>query len=154
MLGVLSCTSKTKQPPTPETYDDIKVVGAMKNVIWEGELRGTIDLDTISTKKALYGLDPERFLTGELLINNGKSYVSRVKSDSTMVVEKTFDVSAPFFVYANVQEWNTIPLPNNIQTIKDLETFIDTKTTDYKRPFTFTLIGKLKTGKPTRSKST
>lgn len=144
VLSILSCTSKTKETKetaAPETYADITVVGAMKNVMWKGELGATIHLDTISTKKGLYGLGPERFLTGELLINNGKSYVSRVTSDSTMMVEKTFAISAPFFVYATVQEWDTIPLSNTIKTMKDVETFIDSKTTDYKRPFAFTLDG-------------
>ncbi len=138
---ILGCTSKTKETSAPETYPDITIVGAMKNVMWKGALEGTIHLDTISNKKGLYGLGPESFLTGELLIHNGKSYVSRVTSDSTMVVEKTFDVSAPFFVHATVHEWDTIPLPNIIKTMKDLETFIDTKTTDYKRPFAFRLNG-------------
>ena len=141
---ILGCTSKKKQTSSPETYDDIRVVGAMKNVMWKGELAGTIHLDTVATKQGLYGLGPESFLTGELLINNGKSYVSRVTSDSTMVVEKTFDVSAPFFVYTTVQEWDTLPLPNAIKTIKDLETFIDTKTTEFKRPFAFRLNGNVK----------
>ena len=39
--------------------------------MWKGELSGTINLDTISNKKGLYGLGPESYLTGELLINNG-----------------------------------------------------------------------------------
>jgi len=143
MLGMLSCDSKTKQIATPETYQDVTIVGAMKNVMWKGELEGTIRFDTISNKRRLYGLGPEGYLTGELLINDGKSYVSRVTSDSTMVVEKTFEVSAPFFVYATVQEWDTISLPKTIKSIKDVETFIDTKTAEYKRPFAYKLSGKV-----------
>ena len=82
-------------------------------------------------------------LKGELLINNGKSYISKVKSDSTMTVDKTFDVSAPFFVYANITDWNEIDLPSNIKSIQDLEKFIDKKTTTYKRPFPFKLKGEV-----------
>ena len=141
-IGLLSCNSTPKEKNT-ETYSDIKMVGAMKNVMWKGELGGRIDLDTISNKNGLYGLGPVSYLRGELLINNGKSYVSKVTSDSTMTVEKTFETSAPFLVYGNVTEWDDIELPSDLKTIKDLETFVDNKTTEFKRPFTFKLTGQV-----------
>lgn len=140
-IAMISCNSTKKETKTSETYSDIKMVGAMKNVMWKGEIGDSIHLDTISAKNGLYGLGPESYLTGELLINNGKSYISKVTSDSTMTVEKRFDVSAPFFVYANVIEWNEIELPSNVKTIPELEKFIDEKTTNYKRPFAFKLQG-------------
>ena len=138
-----SCNVENKEEKTAEsdTYSDIKIVGAMKNVMWKGELGGSIDLDTISNKTGLYGLGPESYLTGEILVNNGKCYVSRVTSDSTMTVEKTFNISAPFFVYGTVTEWNEIDLKSDVVTIQDLEKFIDEKTAEFKRPFTFKVIG-------------
>lgn len=144
-IGLISCnaTQKEKNTKETETYSDIKVVGAMKNVMWKGELGGTINLDTISDKNGLYGLGPVSYLTGELLINNGKSYVSKVTSDSTMTVEKRFDVSAPFFVYGNVTEWNGIELPSNVKTIQDLEKFIYDNTSDFNSPFALKLIGQV-----------
>ena len=95
-IGLISCNSTPNEKNTEETatYSDIKIVGAMKNVMWKGELGSSIDLDTISDKNGLYGLGPVSYLTGELLVNNGKSYVSKVTSDSTMTVEKTFGTSA------------------------------------------------------------
>ncbi len=144
-IGIVSCNSTKKENNTKdaETYSDIKIVGTMKNVMWNGELGSSIDLDTITNKIGLYGLGPESYLKGELLINNGKSYVSKVTSDSTMIVEKRFDVSAPFFVYVNSTEWDKLELPSNIKSIQDLENFIDVKTTDFNRPFAFKLIGKV-----------
>ena len=115
----------------------------MRNVMWKGELGPRINLDTISDKNGLYGLGPVSYLSGELLINDGQSYVSKVTSDSTMTVEETFKTSAPFFVYGNVTEWNEIDLPVDIKTIPDLEGFIDNKTTDVKRPFAFKLTGQV-----------
>jgi acetolactate decarboxylase len=140
----IACGNNQGTQPKNETYPDIKVVGAMKNVMWKGKLEGSIKLDSISNKAGLYGLGPQQYLTGELLINNGKSYLSKVTSDSTMEVIKTFEVSAPFFVYGNVVEWNEISLPKEIQTIADLEKFIDEKTKELKRPFTFKLSGMVK----------
>ena len=144
-FGMMSCNLTKKVIPTTESYSDVKFVGAMKNVMWKGELGGSINLDTISDRKGLYGLGPVSYLKGELLIKNGKSYVSKVTSDSTMRVEKRFDVSAPFFVYANVTEWNEIDLPSNIKSIQDLEKLIDEITTEFKRPFVFTLKGVVST---------
>ncbi|MEO0527174.1 MAG: acetolactate decarboxylase [Bacteroidota bacterium] len=145
IFGLISCnsTQKEKKANETQTYPDLQIVGAMKNVMWKGELGNSIDLDTISDKSGLYGLGPASYLTGELLINNGKSYVSKVTSDSTMTVEKRFDVSAPFFVYGNVTEWNETELPSQITTIQELEKFIDHKTINFKRPFAFKLIGQV-----------
>ncbi len=142
-IGLISCNpaQKKKSIQKTEVYPDITIVGAMKNVMWKGELGSRINLDTISDKKGLYGLGPVSYLKGELLINNGKSYVSKVTSDSTMTVEKSFKSSAPFFVYGNITEWNEIELPSDVKTIKDLEKFIDNNTTEFKRPFAFKLIG-------------
>lgn len=144
-IGLISCntTQKEKNTDKTETDPNVKIVGAMKNVMWKGELGSSIDLDTISDKNGLYGLGPVSYLTGELLINNGKSYVSKVATDSTMTIEKTFVVSAPFFVYGNVTEWSEMELPSNVKTIQDLEKFIDEKTSHFKRPFAFKLIGQV-----------
>ena len=148
LMGLFACESKpVKQTDfrvSSSTYADVKISGAMKNVMWKGELTGKIYLDTISNRKSLYGLGPESFLTGEILINNGKAYVSRVLTDSTMTVEETFDVSAPFFVYVNVTDWKRIVLPKSVKSIEDLEEFIDKNTKDSKRPFAFKLTGKVK----------
>jgi acetolactate decarboxylase len=60
-----------------------------------------------------------------------------------MTVEKTYNVSAAFLVYGNINEWHEIDLPKRVNTIKDLENFINEKTTTYKRPFGFKMIGKI-----------
>ncbi|WP_435577879.1 acetolactate decarboxylase [Gilvibacter sp.] len=144
-IGLISCNSTSKEKTTEQTesYSDIKIVGAMKNVMWKGELAGSIELDTVSDITGLYGLGPVSYLTGELLINNGKSYVSKVTSDSTMIVERTFNTTAPFFVYGNVTQWHQIDLPADVKTIQGLERFIDDRTREFKRPFAFKLMGQV-----------
>lgn len=143
ILALTACQPAPSGASSAETYPDLNIVGAMKNVMWKGELGSRIDLDTISDKKGLYGLGPQTYLTGELLINNGISYVSKVTSDSTMSVERSFAVSAPFFVYAQVTEWEEVELPARVRTIQDLEQFIDEKTQADKRPFAFKLRGQV-----------
>lgn len=143
IIGMMGCNSSKKKTFVDQTYADIQVVSAMKNVMWKGELESSINLDTISNKKGLYGLGPQTFLTGELLINDGQSYLSKVTSDSTMTVEKTYEVAAPFFVYANVHDWQELTLPSNIKTVQELETLIEEKAKAFKRPFAFKLIGEV-----------
>lgn len=142
-IGILGCNTPNKKTASNNNYSDIIVIGAMKDVMWKGELNGSISIDTIAYKKGLYGLGPESYLTGELLINDGIGYVSRVTSDSTMIVEKSYDLRAPFFVYTNVDDWLEINLSTSIKTIKDIEKLINQKTLEFKRPFAFKLKGKV-----------
>ena len=147
-FGLISCNSNTKTTDSKlDSYSEIKIVGAMKNVMWKGDLDGIIKLDSIENKTGLYGIGPESYLSGEILIHNGQTYISRVISDSTMSVEKTIDASAPFFVYGNVNEWEEIDFPKNIVSIKDFEKYLDAKTITAKRPFAFKLVGQVENAK-------
>ncbi len=119
----------------------VKIVGEMKNVMWKGQLYGNIKIDTIANKTNLYGLGPVEYLAGEILIIDGKSYKSTVVSDSTMKVEETYDIKAPFFGYANIAKWAAQTLPDSIQTIQQLEQYLDKVTQFSPRPFMFKLSG-------------
>jgi acetolactate decarboxylase len=121
-------------------------IAAMKDVMWKGELFGKINLDTIKNKTGLYGLGPESYLTGEILINDGKIFVSRVEKDSSIVIEQNNNIVAPFFVYGNVQTWHKTALPKTIKSIKDLEQFLDNETKSQTRPFAFKLDGRISDG--------
>lgn len=126
---------------TQPAKNEVIIVGAMKNVMWKGELSGIINLDTISNKEHLYGLGPVEFLRGEVLIVDGVCYRSSVVTDSTMKVEETFRLKAPFFGYTHIEKWTEQALPDSIQTIQQLEEFLDLQTKNSKRPFMFRLTG-------------
>lgn len=136
ILTLTNCTTKVQQ-----RTNEVKIVGQMKNVMWKGQLYGNISLDTIANKTNLYGLGPVEYLAGEILIIDGKSYKSTVTSDSTMTVEETYDIKAPFFGYTNISKWTEETLPGSIQTIQQLETYLDKATKDSPRPFMFKLTG-------------
>ncbi len=89
----------------------------MKNVLWKGQLYGNIHLDTMANKNNLYGLGPVEYLSGEILLINGKSYKSTVVSDAAMKVEETYDIKAPFFGYANIAQWVKKSLPDSVHTV-------------------------------------
>ena len=144
VMTLISCNpTEEKSESKMDDRSTVHVMGAMKNVMWKGELAGTIELDTIQNKNGLYGLGPVEYLSGELLILDGISYVSTVVTDSTMRVYETYQVKAPFFVYANQNNWSIEDLPKEIKTIKELEKYIDKATADFKRPFVFSLKGKV-----------
>lgn len=134
-----SCSEETTMDNDSKTAIQIK--GAMKKVMRTGQLQGTFNLASISNEKHIYGLGPIEYLKGELLIVDGKSYASTVTSDSTMSVEETFQVKAPFFVYTSVENWEEINLPNEVQTIPQLETYLNKVAKKIKRPFVFKLSG-------------
>lgn len=136
ILTLTSCSSKAQQ-----TTNGVKIIGEMKNVMWKGQLYGNIKLDTITNKTNLYGLGPVEYLSGEILIIDGKSYISTVVFDTTMKVEETYNINAPFFGYANISKWTEQVLPDSIQTIQQLETYLDKVTKNSPRPFMFKLSG-------------
>jgi acetolactate decarboxylase len=134
-----------KAPNNDEKNNPVSIVGAMKNVMHKGELFGTIDLDTIANKEHLYGIGPLEYLKGELLIIDGKSYKSTVGIDGSIKMEETYKAKAPFFVYTNVENWIEHPIPDSVQTILQLETYLDQITKTANRPFAFKLTGTVET---------
>ncbi|MEK0421828.1 MAG: hypothetical protein RLZZ161_1679 [Bacteroidota bacterium] len=124
------------------TVNKVNIVGAMKNVMWKGELYGNINLDTLLTnKKHVYGMGPVEYLTGEILIIDGKSYKSTVVSATEMKVEETYSIKAPFFGYANIPKWTKQNLPDSIQNMQQLQNYLNQTTQSARRPFMFKLSG-------------
>ncbi len=130
-----------------QSHADVKIIGEMRNVMWKGELYGNINLDTIKNKSHLYGLGPVEYLSGELLIFDGKSYKSTVLSPTTMKVEETYQAKAPFFGYVTIDKWKEQNLPDTIQTISQLETYLAEISKSAQRPFMFKLNGIVETAK-------
>ena len=117
-LLLASCVSAGEPPVT-----DIHVVGAMKDVMWEGQLAGKVNLDTIASD-GVFGVGPLAFLRGEILILDGNTYVARVGADSSMEVRRESGVSAPFIVFGQTTQWTSDTLPSSVKTIGELETFL------------------------------
>jgi len=140
-----SCNSNesTNHVHTLEYTSQVKVAGAMKRVMRQGKLDGIIRLDTIAPKKELYGIGPVSYLRGEVLINNGKTFVSRVLLDSTMLVEENNQVSAPFLVYGHVTHWEEKPITQSISSLKELEGFVAQFKKETDDPFIFKLKGQI-----------
>ncbi|HSJ66518.1 MAG TPA: acetolactate decarboxylase [Anditalea sp.] len=141
LLGLLITIIVSCSPTVEKMDNPVKIIGEMKNVMWNGELFGKIDLDTIANKVKLYGLGPVEYLAGEIMIIEGRSYKSTIVSDTIIKVEETYNIKAPFFGYTNISNWVEQVLPDSIQTIQQLENYLDLITKSSKRPFMFKLAG-------------
>src|SRR5690606_41960640 len=64
---------------------EVAVVGAMKDVMWKGELHGKIYLDNLSDRSVLYGLGPLEYLKGEIMVVVGLFYQSTVRPEGKIL---------------------------------------------------------------------
>lgn len=135
-----SCTSSDQalQPSEPHATT---IVGEMRKVMRDGKLEGTIRLDTIAKREHLYGLGPLAYLKGEITVMDGVAYRSVVLPDSSIVVDTTYAMEAPFFGYANIPSWIETALPDSVRTLTDIEQYLDIITKDRQRPYFFRLVG-------------
>ncbi|MBK7041690.1 MAG: alpha-acetolactate decarboxylase [Bacteroidetes bacterium] len=132
-LFLLPCYASANKRTNRSSH--VNVVGKMKNVMWKGQLQGVINLDTIQNKNHLYGFGPQEYLNAELLIMNGKSYKSTVVNEKVMKVEETYESKAPFFAYANIEEWDLYALPDSVTNISTLENYLNQVSQKHIRPF-------------------
>jgi acetolactate decarboxylase len=124
-------------------HNTVTIVGQMKDVMRKGQLYGNIHLDTISNRSHLYGMGPVAFLRGEILVIDGKSYKASIDEASKLKVEESYNIKAPFFGYANIEKWVEHTFPDSVQTMQQLETYLDKITKKNQRPFMFKLTGKV-----------
>ena len=115
--------------------------GAMRNVMWKGELYATLKTDTLPDNRHLYGLGPVEGLKGEILILDGITYVSKIENDGSMKVNQEKQVGAPFFVYGRCDEWKQFPLTPSTVALADLEKLLDSISVTFTKPFLFRLTG-------------
>ena len=149
LLGMLSAIAQSACQPGKKNsgsspHEGVQVSGAMRNVMMSGDLQSTIYLDTLPDKINLYGVGPADSLSGEILVVGGKSYVSRLVNDTSMRVEETFQVGAPFFVYAHINDWQEAGFPDSVRTLAQLESYLNESAGDTAQPFVFRLLGQVK----------
>lgn len=138
-LSMPAMSAPMRQSAAVSRPQDPKIVGAMKDVMWNGRISGKIDLDAIPDKDHLYGLGPVEYLKGEILVLDGIGYVSEVVSDSTMRITETLKSKAPFFSYANIEKWKKLSVPDSLTNLVQLETYLNRITLKRARPFLFKL---------------
>lgn len=159
-LLILSCSTptstnkstenkETKEVDAPENKIEIKVhnEGALKNIMHQGDLSAQANLEDHSSDQHLYALGALKDLKGEILILNSKPKIATYKNNQRFI-DQSFKHEAALFVYAHVEKWQEIEVPESIQTYEDLEEYIENIATekglDTEAPFPFLLEGQMK----------
>lgn len=136
-LMVGCADDKQEETTTTTERPDIYWTGAMKNVMHSGDVSGKIWLDSVNQQPHLYGLGPTEGLEKEILVVDGRPYVSGVTADGTMSVTEQADTKAPFFVYSYVAAWQESALPDSITNIGQVEAYLDGLVGESAKPFAF-----------------
>lgn len=125
----------------------VRNVGSMSNMGKEN-FAPHISLDTLSNKKTLVGLGPLGKMQGEIMVLDGKPFGVSVNAKGEGIVSSNWNVEAPFFVYANVEKWQTINAELSIADLNDLQKQIENLAQKHKidisEPFPFKIIGNFK----------
>lgn len=118
---------------------EVKVSGAMKNVMMNGDLSAHLDIDTLN-KAHLYGLGPVADLEGEIMILNGKVFTTE-KDDNRLLNRQDKVSKAALLVYSNVEKWKAISITTTINSYTELEKLVETTAKkngyDAELPFAF-----------------
>jgi acetolactate decarboxylase len=137
--------SLTCKPVKTERFT-VEYKGALREIMHEGDISGRIDLKTLEKHPNLYALGSVEGLKGEIIILNGKSYISEVRNKKTYTVQ-AFDRKASLLVYTQVAEWTDLRVPDSITTYKMLEQFLFDLSGKYgiqpEKAFPFLLEGKI-----------
>jgi len=99
-------------------------VGAQRETIMNGKLAAALDLRTLARTPHLYGIGPIEQLRGEVTIAGSRPALARVGADGALRVSESFETGVPFFVWAQVPRWQTLPIPPEVRSFTDLEAFV------------------------------
>lgn len=140
LLPILAC----KQDKT--TYIvPVESVGTLRQIMQEGDIAAKIDLQTLAGKPQLYGLGAAEDLKGEILIWQGKAFLTTV-AGSGLATYDGFRKRASLLVYSEVSAWDSLPIPAEVNELDKLEEFLLQKAQqlgiDTEHPFPFLLKGR------------
>ena len=104
----------------------VHLIGEMRRMFTERDIRPNVDLSRLNTNAHLYALGPVAGLKGEVTVLDGQVFVSKADgARSTVDLEPK--VRTVFLVYASVPAWRSVALPTNVVTEPDLATFLQSQ---------------------------
>ncbi|MBL4593626.1 MAG: acetolactate decarboxylase [Flavobacteriales bacterium] len=101
----------------------VEYKGALKNMMHKGDISAKANLTDFKEISHLYALGAIENLKGEIQIFDGKPF-NTIVIDSTLSFDNSFHKKATLLVYASVDKWKTINIPNNIESYEQLESYI------------------------------
>lgn len=126
---------------------EVKYFGALKNMMHKGDISAQVDLSDFENTEHLYALGAIENLKGEIQIFDSKSFNTSV-IDSSLSFDNSFDKKATLLVYASVDKWKSISIPDNIVNYEQLEDYIkksaEENNININKPFPFLIEGTAK----------
>jgi len=116
LATILICTTTISQLP------EVKVAGALRNIMIDGDLSAHVNLDTLDNTH-LYGLGPVAGLKGEIVVIDGTVY-STSKEENELKNQENKASLAAMFVYSKVKKWKEISIHSALKNYTELENLI------------------------------
>ncbi|MFT5780404.1 MAG: alpha-acetolactate decarboxylase [Crocinitomicaceae bacterium] len=139
-----SVSCSTESTPSEEPSFIVKYEGALKNMMHKGDLSAKADLSDLKNIDHLYALGAIENLKGEIQIFDGKPFNTHV-TDSLLDFDYSFNKKASLIVYASVDKWKSIAIPDSIKSYEQLELYIEKSAKENhvnsEKPFPFLLEG-------------
>lgn len=126
IIGLVGCQTPSINPAVSENKKaEVQVVGAMRQVMHQGKLDAQVRLDSLGSS-SLFGIGPLAGLQGEIMLWQGQAWVARVASDSLHPLKLSVEpqAGAPFFVFAEVDQWLQEALPESVNDLKSLDHYL------------------------------
>ena len=98
--------------------------GTLKDIMHKGDISAKINLSFFEEKNHFYALGAIEDLKGEIQIFNSKPF-NTIVIDNTLTFDNSFKNKATLLVYASVEKWNKIIIPENISTYTKFEEYIE-----------------------------
>ena len=125
----------------------VKHAGALKNFKMKGDISAKFALQDLEGKPGLYALGAFAKLKGEIQIFDSIPYGCFV-SDGKLAFDTSFNQKASLLVYAQVQSWQELSVPQSVSSHSQLEQFVVEAAVkrglNIEKPFPFLINGKAK----------
>lgn len=136
---LVSCIKKGEKKAFNVEYH-----GALKEIMHKGDITAKVNLLDLKKKEHVYAIGALENLKGEIQIFDGKLYNSKVLNNE-LFISNSFNDNATLLVQAEVEQWVSIPIPENIHKYSELESFIqetvDSDKFSFNGPFPFLVEG-------------
>ena len=110
-------------PVAPPADGVVLWIGEQRKAVHDGDVSAKVRLAELARRPHLYGIGPLEGLTGEITVVDGRATISTVQG-STFRTHASLDHGAAFFVWTHAADWKSVPLPNSVRTLEQLEAYL------------------------------
>lgn len=144
LATIYTCNETTANK---QAHFEVAYHGALKNIMHKGDISAKATLSDFKNTQNFYALGAFENLKGEIQIFNSQPFNSYVNNDE-ISIDKSYSKKAALLVYASVKDWVSVKLPENINSLDELQSFIEQEAKanhlDLNKPFPFLVEGNAK----------